>query len=235
MNPVPLAKMTSPAVVHKSLNVRTGAASHTNVLTVPRSKELFERVQKTCPNGMIVTRTEIPDLLIIEPKLLGDRRGFFLETFQLERYQSCGIEGPFIQDNLSRSGHGVLRGLHLQNPNTQGKLVSVMRGLVRDVAVDVRVGSPTFGRYVAVELSEENRRQFWVPRGFAHGFVVLSDSADFFYKCDAPYSPGDELVVRWNDPAIGIHWGIDNPKLSERDASAPLLSEVERLPRYGDV
>jgi dTDP-4-dehydrorhamnose 3,5-epimerase len=128
-----------------------------------------------------------------------------------------------------------LRGLHLQNPNTQGKLVSVMRGRVRDVAVDIRVGSPTFGRHVAVELSEDNRRQFWVPRGFAHGFVVLSDSADFFYKCDALYSPRDELVVRWNDPAIGIDWGLDNPKLSERDASAPLLSDVEGLPRYGEI
>jgi dTDP-4-dehydrorhamnose 3,5-epimerase len=184
---------------------------------------------------MIVTKTEIPDVLIIEPKLFGDQRGFFLETFQVERYQSHGIKGPFIQDNLSRSAHGVLRGLHLQNPNTQGKLVSVMRGRVRDIAVDVRVGSPTFGRHVAVELSEENRRQFWVPRGFAHGFVVLSDSADFVYKCDAPYSPRDELIVRWNDPAIGIDWGIDNPTLSERDALAPLLSQVERLPRYGEV
>ena len=192
-------------------------------------------VRKTYVNGMIVTQTEIPDLLIIEPKLFGDQRGFFLETFQVERYQSCGITGPFIQDNLSRSGRGVLRGLHLQNPNTQGKLVSVMRGRVRDVAVDVRVGSPTFGRHVAVELSEDNRRQFWVPRGFAHGFVVLSESADFFYKCDAPYSPADELVIRWNDPTIGIDWGIDNPKLSERDASAPLLSQVQRLPRYGQT
>ena len=235
MNPVPLTKMTSLAAVHKPPNVMTGVAPRTSVLSVRGSKEQYERVRKTCPNGMIVTQTEIPDLLIIEPKLFGDQRGFFLETFQVERYQSCGIKGPFIQDNLSRSGRGVLRGLHLQNPNTQGKLVSVMRGRVRDVAVDVRVGSPTFGRHVAVELSEDNRRQFWVPRGFAHGFVVLSDSADFFYKCDAPYSPADELVIRWNDPAIAIDWGIDNPTLSERDASAPLLSQIERLPRYGQT
>ena len=110
-----------------------------------------------------------------------------------------------------------------------------MRELVRDVAVDVQVGSPTFGRYVAVELSEDNRRQFWVPREFAHGFVVLSESADFFYKCDAPYSPADELVIRWNDPAIDIDWGIGNPTLSQRDASAPLLSQIERLPTYGQT
>jgi dTDP-4-dehydrorhamnose 3,5-epimerase len=235
MKPVPLAKMTSHAVVHKPPKVMTGVAPRTSVLSVRGSNEQSERVRKTCPNGMIMTQAEIPDLLIIEPKLFGDQRGFFLETFQVERYQSCGIKGPFIQDNLSRSGRGVLRGLHLQNPNMQGKLVSVMRGLVRDVAVDVRVGSPTFGRYVAVELSEENRRQFWVPRGFAHGFVVLSESADFCYKCDAPYSPADELVIRWNDPAIAIDWSIGNPTLSERDASAPLLSQIERLPRYGQT
>src|SRR5215472_11970707 len=160
---------------------------------------------------MNVIQTAIPGVLIIEPKVSGDQRGFFVECFRTDRYAAHGIAGPFVQDNLSRSSHGVLRGLHLQNPSTQGKLVSVMRGRVRDVAVDVRVGSPTFGRHVAVELSEDNRRQFWVPRGFAHGFVVLSDSADFFYKCDAPYSPRDELVVRWNDPAIGVDWGTAEP------------------------
>jgi dTDP-4-dehydrorhamnose 3,5-epimerase len=173
--------------------VITGVAKGTSVLSVPASKLLASPSNQRV-NAMIVTETEIPDVLIIEPKLFGDQRGFFLETFQVERYQSHGIKGPFIQDNLSRSAHGVLRGLHLQNPNTQGKLVSVMRGRVRDIAVDVRVGSPTFGRHVAVELSEDNRRQFWVPLGFAHGFVVLSESADFFYKCDAPYSPRDELA-----------------------------------------
>src|ERR1700759_136516 len=184
---------------------------------------------------MIVTKTEIPDVLIIEPKLFGDQRGFFLETFQVERYQSHGIKGPFVQDNLSRSAYGVLRGLHLQNPSAQGKLVSVMRGRVLDVAVDVRVGSPHFGRHVAVELSEESRRQLWVPRGFAHGFAVLSESADFFYKCDDLYSPKDEIVVRWDDPAIGIKWGLDKPSLSPRDADAPALSEVKNLPIYGQV
>jgi dTDP-4-dehydrorhamnose 3,5-epimerase len=142
---------------------------------------------------------------------------------------------PLVQDNLSRSSRGVVRGLHLQNPNTQGKLVSVLRGKVLDVAVDVRRGSPTFGRHVAVELSEENRRQLLVPRGFAHGFSVLSETADFFYKCDAYYSPQDEIAVRWNDPAIGIDWKVEQPSLSAKDAAAPLLADVENLPVYGQV
>jgi dTDP-4-dehydrorhamnose 3,5-epimerase len=184
---------------------------------------------------MNVIVTDIPEVLIIEPKLFGDQRGFFLETYQFARYADSGITRAFVQDNMSRSSHGVLRGLHLQNPKTQGKLVSVMRGRVLDVAVDVRVGSPNFGRHVAVELSEENRRQFWVPRGFAHGFAVLSETADFFYKCDELYSPKDEIVVRWDDPAIGIKWGVENPSLSARDAAAPLLSEVSNLPIYGQV
>jgi dTDP-4-dehydrorhamnose 3,5-epimerase len=184
---------------------------------------------------MHVTTTAIPDVLIINPKLFGDQRGFFLETYQSTRYAAHGISRPFVQDNLSRSAYGVLRGLHLQNPMTQGKLVSVMRGRVLDVAVDVRVGSPHFGRHVAVELSEENRRQLWVPRGFAHGFVVLSETADFFYKCDERYSPENEIVVRWNDPAIGIDWGVENPQLAARDAAAPLLSEVANLPILGRV
>jgi dTDP-4-dehydrorhamnose 3,5-epimerase len=182
---------------------------------------------------MNVIPAAIPEVLIIEPKLIGDQRGFFVETFRADRYAAHGIAGPFVQDNLSRSAHGVLRGLHLQHPKSQGKLVSVLRGRVLDVAVDVRLGSPNFGRHVAVELSEENRRQFWVPRGFAHGFVVLSESADFFYKCDELYSPADEIVVRWNDSAIGIAWGISAPTLSARDARAPLLAEVSALPIYG--
>src|SRR6187402_3489885 len=128
---------------------------------------------------MKVVATDLPEVLIIEPLLFGDQRGFFLETYQLRRYVEAGIVGPFVQDNLSRSSYGVLRGLHLQNPATQGKLVTVLRGRVLDVAVDVRIGSPTFGRHVAVELSEENGRQFFLPRGCAHGFVVLSEVADF--------------------------------------------------------
>ena len=186
-------------------------------------------------NDMNVIATEIPEVVIIEPKLFGDARGFFLETYQFERYASHGISRPFVQDNLSRSGRGVLRGLHLQNPASQGKLASVLRGSVLDVAVDVRQGSPTFGRHVAVELSDENRRQLWVPRGFAHGFAVLSESADFAYKCDNTYSPKDEIVVRWSDPALGIDWRIEEPSLSARDAAAPLLQDVSNLPVYGNV
>jgi dTDP-4-dehydrorhamnose 3,5-epimerase len=181
---------------------------------------------------MNVVKTALPGVLIIEPKIFGDARGFFMETFHAMRYAQAGIPGPFVQDNLSRSGYGVLRGLHLQNPGGQGKLVTVLKGQVRDVAVDVRRGSPTFGKHVAVELSEENRRQLWVPRGFAHGFLVLSETADFFYKCDAPYSPDDEVAVRWNDPALGIDWDIEAPSLSARDAASWPLAEIDNLPIY---
>lgn len=184
---------------------------------------------------MQVIETELDGVLILEPKLFGDQRGFFLETYQFARYAAHGVARPLVQDNLSRSTRGVVRGLHLQNPNTQGKLVSVLRGRVLDVAVDVRRGSPTFGRHVAVELSEESRRQLWVPRGFAHGFSVLSDTADFFYKCDDYYSPQDEIAVRWDDPAIGIDWQVEQPSLSAKDAAAPLLADVENLPIYGHV
>ncbi|NJO53794.1 MAG: dTDP-4-dehydrorhamnose 3,5-epimerase [Bacteroidales bacterium] len=185
---------------------------------------------------MQVIETSIPGVLIIEPKVFGDARGFFMETFQAARYAEAGLKRPFVQDNLSRSAFGVLRGLHIQNPNAQGKLVTVLRGRVLDVALDVRRGSPTFGRHVAVELTEDNRRQFWVPRGFAHGFVVLSETADFFYKCDDVYCPSDEFVVRWNDPALGIDWGIDAPKLSQRDAeAAPLADLGDHLLVYGDI
>jgi dTDP-4-dehydrorhamnose 3,5-epimerase len=184
---------------------------------------------------MNVVATDLPEVLIIEPRLFGDQRGFFLETYQLARYVENGIKGPFVQDNLSRSAYGVLRGLHLQNPVTQGKLVTVLGGRVLDVAVDVRLGSPNFGRHVAVELSEENRRQVWVPRGFAHGFVVLSETADFFYKCDDLYSPKDEISVCWNDPDIGINWGVPKPSLSAKDAAAPLLADVKNLPVYGQI
>jgi len=181
---------------------------------------------------MNIIQTSIQGVLIIEPKRFGDDRGFFMETYQSTRYVEAGIREPFVQDNLSRSSRNVLRGLHLQNPNSQGKLVSAMRGRVLDVAADVRVGSPSFGRHVAVELSEDNRRQLWVPRGFAHGFVVLSDTADFFYKCDAPYSQKDELVVRWNDPALNIDWQCKEPTLAQRDLDAPLLADIASLPKF---
>ena len=182
---------------------------------------------------MNVIRSAIPEVLIIEPKLSGDSRGFFTEIYQFERYAACGISSRFVQDNLSRSARGVLRGLHLQSPNPQGKLITVLRGSVLDVAVDVRRGSPTFGRHIAVELSDENRRQVWVPRGFAHGFVVISDSADFFYKCDAPYSAKDEIVLQWDDPQLGIDWGNTAPIVSQRDKNGRSLAELEpQLPRY---
>lgn len=182
---------------------------------------------------MNIIKTAIPGVLIIEPKIFGDARGFFLETFQADRYAAIGLAQPFIQDNLSRSVKGTLRGLHFQNPKPQGKLVTVLRGAVRDVVVDVRVGSPTFGRHVAVELDDHSRRQLWVPRGFAHGFVVRSDSADFFYKCDALYSPADEKVLRWNDRELGIDWGIDAPTLSPRDSEGLSLAQLtELLPRF---
>lgn len=184
---------------------------------------------------MNVIATELPEVLIIEPKLLGDQRGFFLETFQISRYAEHGITRPFVQDNLSRSRQGVVRGLHLQNPGAQGKLVTVLRGRVLDVAVDLRLGSPNFGRHVAVELNDDNRRQLWVPRGFAHGFAVLSETVDFFYKCDDFYSPKDEVSVRWNDPALGVDWRVSNPSLSPKDHDAPLLAEVKNLPVYGRI
>jgi dTDP-4-dehydrorhamnose 3,5-epimerase len=182
---------------------------------------------------MNVIKTALREVVIFEP--IGDTRGFFLEHYQAERYAAYVVSGPFVQDNLSRSARGVLRGLHLQHPRPQGKLVGVMRGRVLDVAVDVRIGSPTFGRHVAVELSDENFRQLWIPRGFAHGFTVLSDTADFYYKCDEYYSPSDEITVRWNDPSLSIDWQVSDPILSERDASAPLLKDIDHLPKYGSA
>jgi dTDP-4-dehydrorhamnose 3,5-epimerase len=188
---------------------------------------------------MNVIKTAIPDVLIIEPQIFGDSRGFFTEIYQSGRYATSGVDRHFVQDNLSRSAKGTLRGLHLQNPNPQGKLVTVLRGAVLDVAVDLRLKSPTFGRHVSVVLNDETRRQFWVPRGFAHGFIVLSDSADFFYKCDNLYSPADELVLQWNDPALGIEWGTTSPLLSKRDTEGRTLAQLAhhegRLPHYGAV
>jgi len=176
--------------------------------------------------------TALPGVVLFEPRRFGDSRGFFVETFQADRYAAAGACGPFVQDNLSRSTCGVLRGLHLQYPNPQAKLVSVLRGKVLDVAVDVRRGSPTFGKSFTAELSEENGRQMFVPRGFAHGFVVLSESADFFYKCDNLYSPKDEITVSWCDPALGIDWQISNPTISAKDGAALPLSQIDRLPPY---
>lgn len=182
---------------------------------------------------MRVIETELPGVLIVEPKRHGDARGFFAETFRTDRYSEIGLGAPFVQDNWSRSARGVLRGLHLQNPNGQAKLITIIRGEVCDVAVDVRQGSKTFGRHVSVTLSETNGRQLYVPRGFAHGFQVTSETADIFYKCDNLYSAADEITIRWDDPALGIKWPVANPTLSERDAAAPLLADVKKLPRAG--
>ncbi len=177
--------------------------------------------------------TEIPEVIVIEPDVFGDTRGFFLESYHEQKYREAGIPGPFVQDNISRSEKGVLRGLHAQLIKPQGKLVSVLRGSVFDVAVDIRRGSPTFGKWVGVELTGENHRQLWIPPGFVHGFSTLSESADFAYKCTDFYHPEGEIGVLWNDPAIGIDWRIADPKLSEKDALYPTLSEVEdRLPLY---
>lgn len=167
-------------------------------------------------------------MLAIEPGLSAAPEASFLETYQLERYAAHGISWPFVQDNLSRSGRGVLRGLHFQNPMSQGKLVSVARGRVLDVAVDVRYGSPTFGRHVAVELDDDNRRQLWVPRGVAHEFVVLSDTADFSYKSDNSYSPKDEIVVRWNDLELAIAWA-STPLLFPREIPLSRCSRISHI------
>lgn len=182
---------------------------------------------------MIVSRTTLPDVLLIEPRVFGDARGWFYESFHAPRYAEHGIHGPFVQDNASRSLRGTLRGLHLQHPDPQGKLVSVMEGAVLDVAVDVRVGSPTFRQHVAVELSADNKRQLWIPSGFAHGFCVISESALFTYKCTALYSPASELTVAWNDPSLNIVWPTSAPLLSSRDASALCVDDLySQLPTY---
>ena len=173
---------------------------------------------------MNVVKTKLQDCVIIDPKVFGDERGFFLETFQADRYSElAGITLPFVQDNHSRSSKAVLRGLHYQKMKPQGKLVRVVRGEVYDVAVDIRKGSATFGEWEGVILSEENKKQFWVPPGFAHGFVVLSDTADFEYKCTDYYDSSDEGSILWSDPDLNISWPIANPILSTKDASAPRL------------
>jgi dTDP-4-dehydrorhamnose 3,5-epimerase len=176
-----------------------------------------------------VIETKLKDCVIIEPKVFGDERGFFLETFQAERYAAqAGITLPFLQDNHSRSSKGVLRGLHFQRSKPQGKLVRVVKGKVYDVAVDIREGSSTFGQWEAVILSEENKIQFWVPPGFAHGFVVLSETADFEYKCTDYYDSSDEGSILWNDPDLNISWPTDFPTLSEKDAHAEKLADLKR-------
>ncbi len=179
--------------------------------------------------------TPLPGVLVFEPQVFGDARGFFLTTYSARQFAEFGVHSEFVQDNHSLSSQNTLRGLHFQLKNPQAKLCRVVRGAVLDVAVDIRVGSPHFGKYVAVELSAENQRLILVPRGFAHGFLVLSEEAEFLYKCDGFYAPGDEYGVAWNDPDIGIEWNLDGePRLSEKDKIAPLLREMapDDLPHF---
>lgn len=175
---------------------------------------------------MEVEVTAIPDVLLFKPKVFGDERGFFMESWQQQRYRDAGIESDFVQSNVSKSSHGVLRGLHFQNPRPQGKLVSVLVGEVYDVAVDIRVGSPTFGHYAGIILSADNHKQFYVPEGFAHGFCVLSETAIFSYMCTDYYHAEAEASLLWNDPDINIPWPIKSPKLSNKDAQAKTLKEI---------
>jgi len=179
-----------------------------------------------------VATTSLPGCLLIEPAVFGDDRGFFYESWNAARYAEHGIPERFVQGNVSSSARGVLRGLHYQWPNPQGKLVSVLEGEVYDVAVDIRRGSPHFGRWTAAVLSAENKRQFWIPEGFAHGFLVLSERALFGYLCTAPYDKAADAALRWNDAAFGIDWPDSSPILSEKDGNAPFLADIaeDRLP-----
>jgi dTDP-4-dehydrorhamnose 3,5-epimerase len=183
---------------------------------------------------MKVIETRLPGVVVIEPQVFGDARGFFYESYNEAKYRAAGIDRAFVQSNVSRSACGVLRGLHYQWPNPQGKLVSVLEGEVYDVAVDIRRGSPTFGQSAAVMLTAENHRHFWIPEGFAHGFCVVSEFATFTYQCTALYDPRADAGIRWNDAALAIDWPVAEPLLSDKDGKAPLLAEVpaERLPTY---
>jgi dTDP-4-dehydrorhamnose 3,5-epimerase len=184
---------------------------------------------------MKIIETSLPGVVIIEPAVFVDERGSFMETWHQDRYSDAGLPSRFVQDNMSISKKGVLRGLHYQQPHAQGKLVSVLQGEVFDVAVDVRLGSPSFGRWLGVTLSSENSRQLYVPEGFAHGFLVLSKSAVFHYKCTDYYNPQAERGIIWNDPDINIKWPDVKPILSKKDLYSPRLKDVEtsKLPEYG--
>jgi dTDP-4-dehydrorhamnose 3,5-epimerase len=179
-----------------------------------------------------IIETSLPGVLILEPRVFGDERGFFMETWNAAAFADAGLDLAFVQDNHSRSQKGVLRGLHFQNPGPQGKLVRVANGAVFDVAVDLRQSSPNFGQWVGVELSAQNKRMLWVPEGFAHGFLTLEDDTDFLYKCTAPYTPGSEFTLAWNDPAVGITWPVDGlePLISAKDAKGLSLADVPVFP-----
>lgn len=181
---------------------------------------------------MNIIECNIRGPLIIEPKVFGDDRGFFLESWNAQVFAEAGLDLTFVQDNHSRSQKGVLRGMHFQNPSPQGKLVRVVRGAVFDAVVDLRRSSPTFGKWTGVVLSAENKRMFWVPEGFAHGFLTLEDDTDFLYKCTTPYAPQNEASLAWDDPAVDIEWPLDGiePKLSAKDAVGVPLADVKAFP-----
>jgi dTDP-4-dehydrorhamnose 3,5-epimerase len=183
---------------------------------------------------MKVVETNLPGCVVIEPQVHGDARGFFYESFNAHKYTKLGLDVRFVQTNVSRSARGVLRGLHYQFPNPQGKLVNVLDGEVYDVAVDIRAGSPTYGRWAAAILSAENKRHFWIPPGFAHGFAVLSEFATFTYQCTTLYDHAADAAIRWNDGDIAVDWPISSPLLSDKDQRAPFLREIapERLPAF---
>lgn len=197
-------------------------------MTKESFKEIFD-------GNMNIIKTDIPDVVVIEPKVFGDNRGYFFESFSERDFAANVREVRFVQDNQSLSCYGVLRGLHFQKPpHAQSKLVRVVKGRVLDVAVDIRKGSPTFGRHVAVELSEDNHRQMFIPRGFAHGFAVLSEEAVFQYRCDSYYAPQSEGAIAWNDPDLGIDWKVpqEDVLLSEKDMKHPFLKDAEELFDY---
>ncbi|WP_443971921.1 dTDP-4-dehydrorhamnose 3,5-epimerase [Sphingobium sp. CR28] len=181
---------------------------------------------------MNIIKTAIPGVLIIEPKVFGDERGFFLESWSAKTFRDAGLDLAFVQDNHSRSSRGVLRGMHYQRPNPQGKLVRVTAGAVYDVAVDMRASSPTFGKWVGVELSAANKRMLWVPEGMAHGFLCLEDGTDFLYKCTSPYDPANEHSLLWSDPEVGIEWPLGDimPQLSAKDVAGKPLKEAVTFP-----
>ena len=178
---------------------------------------------------MDVVKTPIEGVLLIKPKVWGDARGYFVETWQKERYEAMGINHPFVQDNHSKSSYGILRGLHFQPNHPQGKLVSVSLGSVFDVAVDIRKDSSTFGQWYGVELTQENQWQLWIAPGLAHGFAVTSPIAHFHYKCTALYHPEDEGAIRWNDPDLNIVWPVQDPLLSEKDTKAPFFADLKKI------
>lgn len=178
--------------------------------------------------GFIFEKKEIEGLLVVKPQVFGDDRGFFMETYKVSEFKKNGVDIDFVQDNHSKSSKNTLRGLHYQlNPKAQGKLVRCIKGSILDVAVDIRKNSVTYGKYIKVILSEENKNMFWIPPGFAHGFLSLEDNTEIQYKCTQEYSPENDACILWNDSEIGIDWGIDNPILSEKDKNAPLLKDAK--------